>query len=137
LKRMRRSYKSRRSEIARIMGFDQIVREKVLWRYRELEPVDITIILCGDLLEKTSDTELFTIQELMDLSRLSITTIHSARKRLTKGIFLQCYGAFSKKYGSPKYYNLTGRGRLVVKYYNRVMLGILEGQVDTILDEKV
>jgi len=134
---MRRSYKSRRSEIAKIIGFDQMVRKRVLWRYHELDPVDITIIMCADLLEKTSDTELFTLQELMDLSRLSITTIHSSRRRLIKGIFLYCHGVFSKKFGSPKYYNLTGRGRLVVKYYNRVMLGILEGQVDTILEEKV
>jgi len=123
---MRNCYKSRRSEIARIVGFDPLLRRRVLELYPQLKEVDITIIMCADLLEKTDDKEMFTIAEMVRVSKLASSSVRNSRRRLLEIGYLDVFESFSRKFGSPKYYRLTGIGQNVITSYNRLMIQLLE-----------
>jgi len=52
--------------------------------------------------------------------------INNSRRRLLKIGYLDVFEPRSRKFGSPKYYRLTGVGRCVITTYNRLMIQLLE-----------
>ena len=123
---MRRSYKSRRSEVARIVAFDPLVRERILLMHPQLVDLDITVIMCGDVLEKTEDHEMWRISEMVHVSKLSFSSIRNSKRRLLKIGYLDVFEPSSHRFGLPKHYCLTGVGSTVVTSHNTIMIPLLE-----------
>ena len=97
---MRNSYKSRRSEIARIMAFDHLVRQKVIKIRPYLKEVDIHILMCADYMAD-KHYDIFTISELKEVCCLPSSTVHASKQRLLRHELLQCYH-IPKKWYSPR-----------------------------------
>ena len=123
---MRRSHKSIRSEIARIVGFDQLVRLRILKMHPDLKELDVKVIMCAGVLEKPDDLEMWTVARMVQVSKLSSSSVRNSRRRLLRIGYLTVFDPFSQKFGSPKHYRLTGIGQVVISSYSELMLELLE-----------